>query len=134
MLSAFKKIKIAGDQIGCPTDLSNPLFQGSIPKNKKSLHIKSRYASTLDKHVYSAGMVSGRPWPFALRAPLATKSAVLPICRPLYSRVQFPNQYPKTKKAYISRVATLLLLICKLFYLAERQGFEPWEGCPSTVF
>jgi hypothetical protein len=19
-------------------------------------------------------------------------------------------------------------------YLAERQGFEPWEGCPSTVF
>ena len=20
------------------------------------------------------------------------------------------------------------------FCLAERQGFEPWEGCPSTVF
>ncbi len=21
-----------------------------------------------------------------------------------------------------------------MMYLAERQGFEPWEGCPSTVF
>ncbi len=21
-----------------------------------------------------------------------------------------------------------------LWDLAERQGFEPWEGCPSTVF
>ncbi len=31
---------------------------------------------------------------------------------------------------YFLRKAGLL----KVKNLAERQGFEPWEGCPSTVF
>ncbi len=31
----------------------------------------------------------------------------------------------------VKKERRLLNLLCAL---AERQGFEPWEGCPSTVF
>ena len=35
------------------------------------------------------------------------------------------------KRSYLEECE---ILVIYLEGLAERQGFEPWEGCPSTVF
>ena len=47
--------------------------------------------------------------------------------------------FSERKRTYFYENSVFIRLVLRLqkttkVILAERQGFEPWEGCPSTVF